>query len=665
METVARHRLLGADRDSFRQQIITHKLYPINQREMKASISSLRAAVAVVSFFPTIVDATCGKLKGCYLRDIKKSKATGSLKEVELTDRTVFTYTKNLSEYSIRCDVDGNVNEVQFALGQQSHKTWGAPYWISGSWGDWVQPSEWLQFCGETTFTVSAKTWASNCFNHNFVLISDCREKSAQMPTMSPPTPKTLTAAPSVMLASSSIKPEQTSTTTTKERTSSPTTAPTKLPTVSPTMSPTKEPTSSPTKQPTMSPTPRPEPNHTDTECNGKPLTFDDEKPCLSGMIRDTLISEQCTPTNIISALYAAFHNAKRYNRWGHNYHRNLGFQQKKQYFHHIQQQNTKSTTCPWDFDYELLLITGTLSREKAEWVLQKMCDVAERDSVRSAEKTKWTDIDPRLTPKFLSEYTNGGTDLNTKIGNFQNRNKNTDPRLNRYYPTDNFSYTMGVSIDSFFRTGGRTSALQPVEHLNQCKHQAVMCCFGGDRQYDDNNGNCAQNNCDYGEPGDNTDICYANGRRYRGNEPGHCHGYAWSRDLEDADAKMRFNNLFYVVMHDHMYSRGYVKSVKYGVPMCSCLEDMPIVSRADCSEIKMLSNYKLSVEESGKIDIKVDRLNFEFQACQGYQPGTKRAQNNDLLAKMERLYQEQRIDAPTRKTVDRYLVQNCASAGY
>jgi hypothetical protein len=45
-------------------------------------------------------------------------------------------------------------------------------------------------------------------------------------------------------------------------------------------------------------------------------------------------------------------------------------------------------------------------------------------------------------------------------------------------------------------------------------------------------------------------------------------------------------NNLFYISMYDdHMYQRGYVRSVP-GAPMCGCVEKMPIVTRADCTEI-------------------------------------------------------------------------------
>ena len=36
-----------------------------------------------------------------------------------------------------------------------------------------------------------------------------------------------------------------------------------------------------------------------------------------------------------------------------------------------------------------------------------------------------------------------------------------------------------------------------------------------------------------------------------------HCHGFAWDRAKIDAIARYRGNNLFYVSMYDHLYSRG------------------------------------------------------------------------------------------------------------
>merc|ERR1711862_335283 len=45
-------------------------------------------------------------------------------------------------------------------------------------------------------------------------------------------------------------------------------------------------------------------------------------------------------------------------------------------------------------------------------------------------------------------------------------------------------------------------------------------------------------------------------------------------------------NLLFYVSMYDHMTQRGYVRNIP-GAPMCACAENMPVVTRSDCTEIE------------------------------------------------------------------------------
>jgi hypothetical protein len=39
------------------------------------------------------------------------------------------------------------------------------------------------------------------------------------------------------------------------------------------------------------------------------------------------------------------------------------------------------------------------------------------------------------------------------------------------------------------------------------------------------------------------------------------------------------------------MYIRGYVKNIP-GAPMCACAEQMPTVSRADCTQIDFESKF-------------------------------------------------------------------------
>ena len=249
----------------------------------------------------------------------------------------------------------------------------------------------------------------------------------------------------------------------------------------------------------------------TTTNCNAvADLSRSTESLACDGLINDVLVVQNCNAIKIVQVLRSAFNRAQSSGKWGHHYHhrelssnvpalsqRDLESAKFVPNVGTYYGTQTPANRCLWTFSYELQLITKTLSYAKAKEALEVMCDAADQVVVHQAKTTKWEEIERRLMPAFMHNYTNGGSDLNTKIGNFQNPNNNEDHRLNRYYPTDDFWYSMGLSIDLYYRNGARTTALEPVDHLNNCKNQAVMCCFGGDRQSDDNNGNCAKTNCD------------------------------------------------------------------------------------------------------------------------------------------------------------------------
>jgi len=78
-----------------------------------------------------------------------------------------------------------------------------------------------------------------------------------------------------------------------------------------------------------------------------------------------------------------------------------------------------------------------------------------------------------------------------------------------------------------------------------------------------------------------------------------HCHGFAWDEIGEDAIAKYKGNNLFYVSMYDHLYTRGYVRAVP-GSPMCGCVEQMPVVSRSDCTQLDVQETFVFKYRTDG-----------------------------------------------------------------
>ncbi|KAL9182469.1 hypothetical protein ACHAXT_013121 [Thalassiosira profunda] len=197
---------------------------------------------------------------------------------------------------------------------------------------------------------------------------------------------------------------------------------------------------------------------------------------------------------------------------------------------------------------------------------------------------------------------------------------------------------------------------------LATCTTNAAMCCWPKDRQAGDGNGNCAtpyDKNCVDKNPADNTNLCYVDLDRGNsstgynsgsgivsfpednGNGEGaiHCHGLAWSNDKNDHTARYKANGLFFVSMYDHMYQRGYVENIP-GAPMCGCVEQMPTVSRSDCTQVDLTETIKISYSADTNTFVgKMTHIHVDFNACQGINN-----RNNDLWAYMARLYYQEDV---------------------
>jgi hypothetical protein len=340
----------------------------------------------------------------------------------------------------------------------------------------------------------------------------------------------------------------------------------------------------------------------------------------------------------------------------------------------------TAAISCPWDFNYDLLLRTRTYSKQKAVQYLDKLCEEAEQVIWNDTPRKKWTEhVDPNLTPSYLRELlVEGGTDLNLLTGNLQNAD-GTDPRTNDNYPTDELSFQVGRSVRSYYEQYGTSTILvqEPsFDVYDNCQLQTIMCCYGRDRQYGDNNGDCKANDCLNASPADNTNVCYHNEERYPGGdeqESIHCHGFAWSGNTTDPSYRLRFNSMFHSFFYDHWYTRGYVESIRgredddddaAPPPMCHCIEKMPAVVRADCTEAHVRTKYHLNVvsssssddknkREQGAIEIVPGPLKVNFRSCRG-----AGGNNNDLASKIEQLNLDGQLDTVTKATLfEQYLV--------
>ena len=124
----------------------------------------------------------------------------------------------------------------------------------------------------------------------------------------------------------------------------------------------------------------------------------------------------------------------------------------------------------------------------------------------------------------------------------------------NPSYPSNADSLSAGASISAFYNDGARDTIMSGFSSINECENQAILCCWGRDRQSNDNNGNCNDNDCQDADPADNSNLCYTKPSfiSYPDVTEGdiHCHGLAWADDENDFSSRFKNNNFFYVSMY-------------------------------------------------------------------------------------------------------------------
>ncbi len=198
------------------------------------------------------------------------------------------------------------------------------------------------------------------------------------------------------------------------------------------------------------------------------------------------------------------------------------------------------------------------------------------------------------------------------------------------------------------------------------------MCCFGRDRQPNDNNGNChdpIETNCRHADPADNSNLCwtdtdiptFSDPFAFPGKSEGpiHCHGLAWDEDENSFLTQLRFNNFFYVSLYDHMYTRGYVEPTvdSDNIGMCDCVENLPLVSRADCTQVDATQTFTISFNNGGFTAIKSGEMDVQFNSCRGINPGNGDRKDNDLGSYVYRLNKEGKLSDAKMEGVFETLV--------
>lgn len=307
--------------------------------------------------------------------------------------------------------------------------------------------------------------------------------------------------------------------------------------------------------------------------------------------------------------------------------------------------------------------------------------------------------IQESVTPPHPNNPNRGGTaypfyDITEQGFQFDNNFFDGGTPLNaEYEPVKIIDSQGGAKIQDIYDTVAQSQLISSPDYLRDnflegCEAQAIMCCWVQDRQANDNNGNCADNDCYDKDPADNTDVCYVDlaasaesnhveggfaifpgDSANTGEGDAHCHGFAWSNDVNAPDYRYRGNALFYVSMYDHLETRGYVRNVP-GAPMCSCIDKSPTVSRSDCTNVEVEETFVFTRVFRNQNNNFIRKAHIGTNSVEFNNCPTGNG-NNDLGDWYDQEYRGQ--SAASDAVFDKHIVEDCdnkyeeflASKGY
>lgn len=93
------------------------------------------------------------------------------------------------------------------------------------------------------------------------------------------------------------------------------------------------------------------------------------------------------------------------------------------------------------------------------------------------------------------------------------------------------------------------------------------------------------------------------------------CHGFYWN-DGPSNDYKG--NMLFKVAMEEGLLN-GYTRNIP-GAPMCGCIEQMPVVTNAECTDVTVTETFKIQANDMGESTsiVSVGDADIQFGNCGG-----------------------------------------------
>ena len=87
---------------------------------------------------------------------------------------------------------------------------------------------------------------------------------------------------------------------------------------------------------------------------------------------------------------------------------------------------------------------------------------------------------------------------------------------------------------------------------------------------------------------------------------------------------------------------------------MCGCVEQMPVVTRSDCTQVDVTETFDLEYDSTSGFSVTTSDVEVDYNACQGLNN-----RNNDLSAYVARLETEDKVTLAQKNELKKYLVEN------
>jgi hypothetical protein len=241
---------------------------------------------------------------------------------------------------------------------------------------------------------------------------------------------------------------------------------------------------------------------------------------------------------------------------------------------------------------------------------------------------------------QFVNEFFDGGNVWNYEVDESGGANLARD------------SARIGVISDKFKKSNVN---FPEVHNFEGCSLRAAMCCYparrsGGQRVDADDNSNACYMDFSKAQQSSHVRDGYSiySGA---GNEGAlHCHGFAWGNDYGFPGAAFKGNTLFEVAMVKGLSTNGHVGHLP-GAPMCGCVENMPAVTRADCTKTTVSQTVTIKYSPTDQFVAEANIGSINHNDC------------GDLSTYYDTLVANGEASMNEKARLDKHLVGDCTPA--